>query len=389
MQNLKIDFLSKAFIEKLMQRNSPGRAIVVHEVTPLAIDNSASILSVLTAGRTATAIGHFGLQVSFEEEGEEKSLPMVMKIKPHGREVAEMLSSLAGVCGEALEAVYSGLKYKTGFVNTHMREPEVYGKLPDQGLQPVIYGLYADEEQDHYVILMEYLLDVELMNSVMQPESWTEAHIQQALLQMAAWHAQHLRKKSLLNPKHWEDAPSRNYMMEMSPLWQALLANAAEKFPALYTPGRVEIMLKAIEEIPDYWKELEEMPHTFVHNDFNPRNACFKNIDSGLRLCLYDWELATWHVPQYDLAEFLCFVTERNRSGQREAYIEFYRKELNRLSGQFTDKNAFVRGVNLAARDFGLHRLGMYMMAHSVSPYPFLPRVVDSYFELLEETGGV
>lgn len=387
MQKTAIDFLSKAFTEKLMQRNSPGKAIVVHEVTPLAIDNSASILSVLTAGRTATAIGHFGLQVTFEEEGEMKSLPMVMKIKPHGREIAEMLSSLAGGCGEALEAVYAGLKDKTGFVNTHMREPEIYGKLQDPGLQPIIYGLYADEEQDHYVILMEYLQEVELMNSVMEPQSWTEAHIKQALLQMAAWHAQHLREKPQLSPKYWEDAPSRDYMMEMSPLWQALLANAAEKFPALYTPGRVETLQKAIEEIPDYWKELEKMPRTLIHNDFNPRNACFKNTACGLRLCLYDWELATWHVPQYDLAEFLCFVTEGNRSGQRQAYIEFYRKELNRISGQFPEKEAFVRGLNLAARDFGLHRLGMYMMAHSVSPYPFLPRVVDSYFDLLEETG--
>ena len=34
---------------------------------------------------------------------------------------------------------------------------------------------------------------------------------------------------------------------------------------------------------------------------------------------------------------------------------------------------------------FGLHRLGMYLMAHALSPYPYLPRVVASYFDTLAQ----
>jgi hypothetical protein len=309
---------------------------------------------------------------------------MVMKIKPHGREIVEMLNALAGACGNKLAEVYEQYKYETGFQHTHMRELEIYGKLPAD-LQPSIWGLYANPEQEVFIILMEYLEEVELLNSVMSPHLWTDSHIKQALLQLAAWHAHFLNQPLGLEAAYWSDAPSKAYMLALKPLWQALLENAAEKFPDLYTSDRLVMLWQATESIEQYWSELEQMPKTLVHNDFNPRNTCFKLQDAQLQLCLYDWELATLHLPQYDVVEFLSFVLDEDRYALRAKYLEFYRQELHRLSGQFSDKSSFRRGFELAALDFGLHRIGMYMMAHSVSPYPFLPRVVNSYFNTLQQ----
>jgi hypothetical protein len=90
-------------------------------------------------------------------------------------------------------------------------------------------------------------------------------------------------------------------------------------------------------------------------------------------------------VPQYDLVELLCFVLDRERYGLRGAYLEFYRQALHDQTGLYADAQGFRRGFALAARDFGLHRLGLYLMGHSVSPYPFLPRVVESYFDTLAQ----
>ena len=128
------------------------------------------------------------------------------------------------------------------------------------------------------------------------------------------------------------------------------------------------------------------MPKTLVHNDLNPRNTCFKRrADGRLQFCAYDWELATYHVPQYDVVELLCFVLDADRYHLRAGYLEYYRQCLHARTGRFADPAAFRTGFDLAALDFGLHRLGLYLMAHTVSPYPFLPRVVDSYFDTLTQ----
>ena len=51
------------------------------------------------------------------------------------------------------------------------------------------------------------------------------------------------------------------------------------------------------------WEEIDALPPTLVHNDFNPRNLAL--VDGGTRLVALDWELATVTVPQRDVAELL------------------------------------------------------------------------------------
>lgn len=378
-------YLSLSFIERLMQQHAPDKAIRVVDCQPLAVDNSASILAVLTAGLSEKVIGHVGLSVTFDSAGQRQTRHMVMKIKPHGSEIVDMLQGLAQACGGKLANVYPAYKWLTGFQHTHGRELEIYRKLPSD-LQPEIFGVQANHEHGTYIILMEYLEDVALMNSVMTPHHWSDRHIRQALDQMAVWHAQHLSKALPIDPAYWDDAPDTTRMVKMTPLWNALLDNAAEKFPELYHPVRVAWLREAIRAIPDYWPELEKMPKTLIHNDLNPRNACFKTVDKAPFFCVYDWELATYHVPQYDIVELLCFVLDAPRYHLRRAYLAYYRQALHRLTDLYADERAFGRGVELAVFDFGLHRLGMYVMAHSVSPYPFLPRVIDSYFDTLAQT---
>lgn len=381
---MQSDYFRPAFIEKIMRQHAPEKNIRVKNVQPLEVDNSASILVALTAGRSDKLVGHFGLAVSYETSGSLQTSNMVMKLKPHGTAIVEMLNALAAACGGELAAVYEKFKTLTGFQHTHLREGEIYGKTP-AGLTPQIYGLYQDPAAETYLILMEYLQEVELLNSVMAPEKWTDAHIRQTLKQIAAWHAAHLEISPAENPNLAAGSPSGEFMASLKPLWEQLLQHAAATFPDLYTPARVAVLKAAIRHIPQYWVELAAMPKTWVHNDLNPRNTCFRNLAGDLQLCVYDWELATIHVPQYDVAEFLSFVLDADRYHLRPAYLEFYRRQLHELTGHFPDPGAFERGFALAALDFGLHRLGMYMMAHTVAPYPFLPRVVNSYFNTLEQ----
>lgn len=379
------DYLRPAFIEQLVQAHRPGHQVRVRSVVPVPLDSSASILVTLTAGLTRQAIGHFGLDVGLEIDGVAQVQRLVLKVKPHGREISAVLASLAQACGGPLAAVYPAYAALTGFEHTHRREVDVYRQHPS-GLTPKIWGLHANDAAEEYCVLMEYLKDVTLLNSVLAPEAWTDAHIRAALEQLAAWHARHLVAQGQ-GPEPvglWSDLPTPAYMQQLGPLWEALLTNAS-RFPALYPAHRVQQLRHAIGQIPTYWAVLDRQPKTLVHNDFNPRNTCFKTVAGQLQLCAYDWELATYHVPQYDVVEFLSFVLDEDRYALRLGYLEHYRRALHGCTGRYADADEFRTVAGYAALDFGLHRLGLYLMAHAVSPYPFLPRVVHSYFDTLAQ----
>lgn len=379
------DYFTIGFVENLMQEQDPKSNISVSTIRQFPVDNSASILSTLNASTTGQEIGHFGLEVNFFRNEKPQKRKMVMKVKPHGKVTASMLTGLSEICGASLSNVYRKHESLTGFSNTHMRELEVYKKKPSP-LQPEIFGMSVDRESEIFIILMEYLEDVELLNSVMNPEDWTREYIEGALLQIAQWHSSNMNLSNKLDMQYWnEDVPGKDYMVQLQPLWRSLLQQASTTLPELYTQENKAMLERAIEKVPDYWSEIQKMPKTLIHNDFNPRNICFKRKNGQPYLCLYDWELATFHVPQYDVVEFLSFVLTPENYKKRLDYVEFYRNEINQLTGEFSDVEEFKKGFAFAALDFGLHRLGMYVMAHSVSPYPFLPRVLHSYFDTLKQ----
>ncbi|GAA4354701.1 hydroxymethylglutaryl-CoA reductase [Hymenobacter saemangeumensis] len=381
------DYFRPAFLEQIMRRHAPARNIRVERVRPLALDSSSSILTALTAGCSAKPVGHFGLEVQLLADGQPQTQRLVLKLKPAGHDIATMLSGMAGACGGAVAEIYPHYQALTGFEHTHWRELQAYGQADPSGLLPQVWATHADPSRDTYAVLLEYLDEgrtVELLNSVMAPERWTDAHIRAALTQLAAWHAAHLHPTPTARANYGPDVPSGAFMQRLAPLWTALLSNAASRFPELFTPARAAQLRQAIAHIPAYWQQLEQHPKTLVHNDLNPRNTCFKRDAAGqLRLCAYDWELATYHLPQYDVVELLAFVLDADRYHLRPLYLEHYRQALHALTGQFADAVRFREGFQLAALDFGLHRLGMYFMAHSVCPYPYLPRVANSFFDTI------
>ncbi|WP_167855619.1 phosphotransferase family protein [Hymenobacter fodinae] len=380
-------YASPAFLESLL-RAHPGAPtdLQVEHVRPFPVDNSASILAVLTAGHAGRAVGHFGVEVTWRAGGLAETRRLVLKLKPPGAEVAAMLASLAQATGEPLASVYPAYVSRTGFAHTHGRELAVYEQHVGHPLLPKIWGLHADEEHGVYVVLMEYLEEVELLDSVMQPERWTDAHMRTALTQLAAWHANHLHAAPRLPALPGGECAGPEYMLEHVPLWEGLLCSAARHFPSLYSPARVGHLRQALAALPLHNAALAAEPQTLIHNDLNPRNTCFRRSAAGeLQFCAYDWELATYHVPHYDVAELLCFVLDTDRYHLRATYLEHYRQQLHRLTGSYPDAAAFRHTFGVAALHFGLHRLGMYLMAHAVSPYPFLPRVVHSFFDTIEE----
>lgn len=371
-------YLRPAHIQTLM-RQWHKQNVEVLAVEPYDIDNSASILVTLTSLQSEQLIGHFGLRVHYQDTAGEHFQNMVLKVKPHGRDISGMLSGLAQMSEAELGQVYAQYAERTGFYNTHLRELEVYSKLP-QPLQPTIFGILAMPEHESYQILMEDLTGKELLNTVMEPEQWTDKHIRKALSSLAAWHAYAHQHVGLLQHEHYADTSGAHYLKALQPLWEVLLEKGAERFPAQYPPALVAQLQHALAHLDALEATWATLPKTLIHNDANPRNSCFREDGS---FCLYDWELACFELPVYDAVEFLSFVLHEQNQRHLPDYLRFYQSELAAVWPFWEDNAAFKLSLEWSAVHFGLHRLGMYMMAHAVAPYPFLNRVMHNYAALM------
>ena len=375
-------YLKPQHIERLLQTVYGNEAHVL-ELTPYEIDNSASILVTLTSQQSQSLIGHFGIEVLWSFEGQERLDRLVLKVKPHGKEIAEMLAGLAALSDAELGENYAPHKISTGFANTHLREPEVYNQLRHP-IQPRIYGYVLDEASDQYQVLIEDLSGCTHLNSVMAVSAWKDEQIVRALSDLSDWHAYARDKNERLNPLAWQDTNGAQYWLKEAGLWRLLLEKAADRFPGYYAKGLRESLEEGLDNIEVLAAKLADMPKTLIHNDANPRNACFREDGS---FCLYDWELSCWQAPVYDVIELLSFVLEEDRYSRIGFFLSVYRDALQQKWQIWKDDRLWEESLSLAWYAFGWHRLGMYMMAHAVAPYEFLPRVFNAYSALGSHLG--
>ena len=97
----------------------------------------------------------------------------------------------------------------------------------------------------------------------------------------------------------------------MTPLWRALASHVTPYLTEWADASIVRRQHALVESVGTWWPSLEASPRTLIHNDFSPRKPAIRDVGGSLRLCAYDWELATLGAPQSDLAHFLCSYSTR------------------------------------------------------------------------------
>jgi len=287
---------------------------------------------------------------------------------------------------ERLIQLYELHKKHLEFYRCHLRELAIYSMDPPRlrSYFPGILDIQEDKAGEFYCIVMEYLGGFSLLNSAENPELWKEEDIRLVLRGMAEIHGLFLgRPLSDLEPVHLV-VPDAENIRSMKALWKEFTDVNNYQHPDLMTEDRWKRMHRMIDERPEDWKRMEAYPRTLVHNDFNPRNLCIRDGKGARRLCLYDWELATYHVPQRDLAEFLVFVLPEGTPGKvYRKYADFYRKELERQAGTRLDSGEFTEIFRLAMKDLAVTRMNLYLTAHNFRQYDFLNRVYPNIMDYL------
>jgi hydroxymethylglutaryl-CoA reductase (NADPH) len=376
--------LNREFFQRALRDSLDAPGLEVDRVERLDGGPGSSILSELAAHRIGKAVGLHHRRVHHGGEHTD----VVVKVKPLDAEVMLVMQSLAAACGEHVARAHARFRADTGFALCHVRELAVYGQTDARFVQhvPRVYGIHQDDAREAYVLLLERLDDVRLMDTADDPSEWTSSDIETTIRGASAFHSIWMDRDAELRRESWIGLPpSVQSMVAMRPLWDAFAEHAAAEFPSIMTDEHLRRHRALIDTLPGWWGRLAAMPRTLIHNDFNPRNIGIRGEGADSRLCAYDWELATIHVPQHDIAELLAFVLgERVNLGEVEHYIELHRRTIAEAGAAVPGAREWRAGFALAARDLLINRFGLYLMGYTARHWDFVERTLATLRALID-----
>ena len=382
------DDLTPAFFEPSLRVAYDDASLRVRSVNPLPDCTGSSIISELTGRKVGKLVGLIPLRLHHDGQGGEATTDVVVKAKPLDDEVLLMLGTMASMCGARVTTAWAKHRHLLGFAGCHVRELAIYGQTDERFRRhvPRVFKTLGDDAREAYVVVLERLAGLRLMDSVDDGRRWQRRDIDAALRGIGQVHAIWMGREEELRRQPWlGHVPNARSMAAMTDLWDALAVHASEEFPALLTSSRLERQRQLIASIGEWWPRLEQLPRTLIHNDFNPRNIALRESHGELTLCAYDWELATLHLPQHDLAELLAFVMPADAPEEDvEYFLEVHRRSLEDASGRPIDSEQWREGYALALRDLCVNRFALYMLAHTFRQYTFLPRAIETLFHLLD-----
>ncbi len=372
--------LDTAFLARAL----PGLRVVGAE--QIGCGSETSIISELTAWRSRRPSGVFRVRLTLDEHGRRITRDVIVKAKPLDVDVVAVGDALANLCDPAIGRAYASWSARLGAGGSHARELAVYAQTDRRFVRhaPAVLGAIADAETDTWLVILEHINDACAIDSADRPDAWTPDRLDLAVRGLASLQAIWYGREQELRATAWMGCvPSAHGMAEASDLWTALAHHASPAFSSWADPGIASIQRRLIASIGQWWPALERSPRTLIHHDFNPRNLCIRGTAGDMRLCAYDWELATVGAPQRDLAELLCFVLPPVITGDDiERWIERHRAALACETGTTLEPAAWRDGFRAALYDVLINRLGMYALVHRIRRQPFLPRVVQAWCRL-------
>ena len=367
--------LSRSLITAL--EHSLQLCITNVELFPTSGDDS--IVAELTSWKRGSRPGLRRARLTTESRS---VIDVMLKSKPADTDAIEVGEQVARLCGRQLGDAYAAWRDHIGLTRGHLRELAIYETGDQRFLQhvPSPLAVLRDDDRGEWLVALEYVSDARVANA--SDRAWTNREIDAALHGLAVLHAVWRDRWTMLVSQSWL-APQRSsaQMAAMIPLWSALAANARPAFMSWAGPALVKAHESLLCGIDRWWQPLGNSLQTLIHNDFNPRNIMLRG--QSLRLCAYDWELATIGAPQRDLAELLCFVLgPETAANDASFWLQRYLGLLEEQTKITIDRIEWETGFQAALSDFLIDRLAMYAMIHRFRPQLFLPRVVRTWLAL-------
>ncbi len=337
---------------------------IEHDVK-INIENG--IITEATSRVVNKALGFTALTV----DGKDK---IILKSKPMDSDVIAGLAAIAGFADSDIRRKFLKTKSDNEFTKCHIREIEAYEFVSQEFERylPKLHGTYINTQKEAYLLLLENLNDtqIELMNTQGQLDLWTKSTRELIYNAISKVHT-HFSESDLIR----ESSLNTGKTSIDTDLCDSIITYIrAQNYISKETEAKLESIVK---ESSSWMKIIDQGPKTLTHNDFNPRNICFKNG----RPCFYDWELSRYNSPYRDLVEFMSFTTPVT---EIEADIDYY---LAQDSLELARKEKLTNML-ACANEYLLNRVLFYYVGHSVSEYEFMPVVFNRTMEIISYLEG-
>jgi hydroxymethylglutaryl-CoA reductase (NADPH) len=391
MTPLRFDELTPAWFERCFRETLGESSLTVSSATPFDSVLGDSLIIEGTAESAEGLVGLFPFSIDLVCPGRDsKQVAVMLKSKAHDSSVIGMGVTVARMACRELAEPYVAAQESIFFKNCHLKELWAYGQKDARFTRhvPKVYGIWSDPDRHAYVVVLEYM-DADgfrLKDTADDVSGWTDGDVRTVIDGLAELHAIHFDQVEPLLEEAWLGPVfNRDSMLSKAALFEGYVCEF-ESSVSWFTAEDAAERRRLIQAMPSWLEVLEQCPKTLVHHDCNPRNIALRRLpNGGSRLCLYDWELATIHVPQSDLAEFLIFILQPGQFSSKaiERCVEYHRGALERESGTRIDATAWREGFRCAVYDQILFRFQTYLMFHSARPFGFLERTYQTIRELI------
>ncbi len=381
-----------AELQTLLRRRTRVAGLRVVEAKREPFSSENGILNEICAAKLGARVGirRYALAVSRPGLRTPLRFDILVKTKAADRIVEGLTVELATLCDARLGRLFHRYRNELGLTGCHERELALY-ELRDARLRrhsPRCFGTGHDRRSGLWTIVLERVKEVDTRDVGRSLGDWDAGRITAVVGGLAAIQSVGFCPIAGWKASRWL-APERtnDQMTALAPLWHAAVEYSAHRF-AQWCPALPSVQQRLVATLSDWWPRLLALPHSLVHNDFNPRNVALRSASDGPRLCVFDWELAAFGLPQRDLAEFLCFVAGERLCEDRAlaALVEQHRKALSAAGGVALDPIAYRAGFALGLRQFLVSRLSMYALIDRFKPQSYMPRVVRNAGRLYDVT---
>ncbi len=305
----------------------------------------------------------------------QKPQKIFLKSKVSDKELLLALEVMAGMSSPGLAELLKSSQKDNPFQQFHIREIEIAEmQVPAlKKIMPKTLGTVNNSKLSTYIIAQEFLQGLELFGAVEKRDLWSDEYISTAIQNISGVHAHFLNRFENIASQPWILRMNLDRAQRLSEVYLELARNLHR---VAFDWFSVDDLVFHESNLPfqiAMWSEIEAMPQTLVHNDFNPRNLAFRRNNSRLELVAYDWELASIHLPQRDLVELLAFCLEPEVNDQKILqWLSFHRKQLEAQSGEKLDEKLWLKGCRFAVYDLLLCRFPIYSIAESLRHMSFL-----------------
>jgi thioester reductase-like protein len=377
-------------LQALLRRRTrvTGLRVVEAKAEPFSSENG--ILSEICAVRLGERVGIQRYRLAVSRPGLRTPLRFdtLVKTKAADEVVEGLTVELATLCDERLGRLFHRHRHELGLTGCHERELALY-EWREPRLRrhaPRCFGTDHDRLSGLWTVVLERVEEADTKDVGASLDDWDATRMRAVVGGLASIQSVGLCPVARRTASRWLAAERRSdQMAAMAPLWQAMVEYASHRF-SQWCPALPSVQERLVATLSEWWPRVLALPHSLVHNDFNPRNLALRATGGEPRLCVFDWELTAFGLPQRDLAEFLCFVAGEKLCDDRALanLVEQHRVALSTAARVDLDPRTFRVGFALGLQQFLISRLPMYALIDRFKPQSFLPRVVKNAGRLYE-----